>query len=175
MLVKIQAENKMLGYSLIELIVTIVLTSIVMSVFYTVFAGSQLRSVTPVVQVKAAQLAQAYLEEISLKKYDETSPAGNGLRCNAPAGPVCSAGLGPDGEGRVLFDDIDDYHLLNDNPPRDALDNIRTGFNNYSVDVTVEYAGGDFGLAAQDMKRVELSVTTPEGDSFVFSQYKGNF
>jgi MSHA pilin protein MshD len=167
--------NQQSGYSLIELIVTITLMSIVMVIFFAFMAQSQLESATPVTQVKASQLAQAYLEEISLKRYDENSPVGNGLRCNAPSGTFCSVGLGPDGEGRALFDDIDDYDGLVDNPPRDALNNLRNGFSGFSVNVTVSYAGGTFGLAAQDLKLVQVSVNSPEGSVFTFSQYKGNF
>ncbi|TQV71985.1 prepilin-type N-terminal cleavage/methylation domain-containing protein [Aliikangiella marina] len=173
--VMLNCKQKTKGYSLIELVITITLTSIVIVLFYSYMSQQQLRSVSPVIQVKAAQLAQAYLEEISLKRYDENSPAGNAQRCNSPAAAACSAALGNEGETRALFDDIDDFNGLNESPPRDALDNIRSGFTGFSVSATVTYAGGDFGLAAQDMKRVELTVTTPEGTPFVFSQYKGNF
>ncbi|MGX5172400.1 hypothetical protein ACUR5C_00065 [Aliikangiella sp. IMCC44653] len=164
-----------MGYSLIELIITITLTTLVMVLFYTVFSQSQARSVTPVMQIKAAQLAQAYLEEISLRRFDENSPAGNGQRCNSPGQPSCSATLGSDGETRDQFDDIDDYNGLSDSPPRDALNNPRSGFNNYQTSVNVSYAGGDFGLAAQDLKKIEISITTPTGQSFVFSDYRSNF
>ena len=64
------------GYSLIELIVTIVVTSIVMIIFYSIFAPNQKNSVSSVIQTKAAELGQAYLEEITLKRFDENSPAG---------------------------------------------------------------------------------------------------
>jgi len=169
--------NYQKGYSLIELIITITLTTIVIVIFYTAMSQEQVRSASPVNQVKAAQLAQAYLEEISLKRYDENSPAGNGKRCNDPTAPVtaCSGLLGPDAESRSLFDDIDDYNGLTDTPPEDALGNVRSGFNGFSVSVSVNYAGGDFGLAAQDLKRIELTVSSPDGTDFVFSQYRGNF
>ncbi len=170
------ADNRInRGYSLIELVITIALSSIVIVLFYSYMSQQQLRSVSPVIQVKAAQLAQAYLEEISLKRFDENSPAGNAQRCNSPAAPACSGALGAEGESRAFYDDIDDYNGLADSPPRDALDNVRTGFTGFSVSASVTYAGGDFGFAAQDIKRVELTVTTPEGSPFVFSQYKGNF
>lgn len=175
MLINQLTSIKSYGYSLIELIVTIVLTTIVMVLFYNIFGQSQLGSVSPVMQVKAAQLAQGYLEEISLKRFDENSPAGNGQRCNSPSAPACSGSLTSDSETRAQFDDIDDYNGLTDAPPQDALGNARTGFNGFSVSITVTYAGGDFGFAAQDLKRIQLTVTSPEGDQFVFTNYKGNF
>ena len=173
-------KNQQKGYSLIELVVTIVLTSIIVVVFLTLFSSVQRNSTEPVFQVKAAELGQAYLEEISLKKYDHASPAGNGLRCN-DTGPACSGTLGVDNitpgvaETRANFNDVDDYNNLVESPPADALGNVRSGFNNFSVSIAVSYAGGDLGLAAQDMKRIEVTVTAPDSTQYVFSQYRGNF
>ena len=164
------------GYSLIELIITIVLTSIVMVIFYGVFAQNQVKSASPVMQVKAAELAQAYLEEISLRRFHENSPAGNTPPCNSPAAPPCTLfALGGDGEARAQFDDVDDYHFLDEQPPQDALGNPRNGFNGFRAQVNVSYAGVDFGLPAQDLKRIEVTITIPDGSRWVFSSYKGNF
>ena len=175
-MLKRNPKNLSSGYSLIELIITIVLTSIVMVIFYGVFAQNQVKSVSPVMQVKAAELAQAYLEEISLKRFHENSPAGNDLRCNAPTAPLCGLfAIGSDGETRAQYDDVDDYHLLDEQPPRDALDNPRNGFGGFRAEVDVSYAGGDFGLPAQDLKRIEVTITIPDGSRWVFSSYKGNF
>ncbi len=147
-----------------------------MVIFYSVFSQNQLRSVSPVIQVKAAQLAQAYLEEIGLKRFDELSPVGNGLRCDAPSQTPCSGTLASEGgEDRTTYDDIDDFNGLSESPPRDALNVARSGFNGFSVAVNVTYAGGDLGFPARSLKKVELTVTTSGGDQFVFSQYKGNF
>ncbi len=167
------------GYSLIELIITIVVTSIVMVIFFSIFGKNQLQSTSPVIQVKAAQLGQAYLEEISLKAYDENSPVGNARRCNSgvPA-PSCSgAPLGSDSETRIQFDDVDDYNGLSESPPRDAFNQIRTGFSSFSVNISVTYAGTDFSLPLQSLKKIEVTVTPPEaeGGLYVFTQYRGNF
>ncbi len=169
-------KSKYDGYSLIELIITITLTSIVMVIFYTVFGQNQVKSVSPVIQVKATELGLAYLEEISLKRFDELSPIGNAVPCSegfcTPEGS-----FGNETETRENFDDVDDYHNLNDAPPTDATNNIRNGFSNFSVAVEVEYAGTEFGLPLQSLKRITVTVTPPssEGGSFVFSQYRGNF
>jgi MSHA pilin protein MshD len=164
------------GYSLIELIVTIVVTSIVMVIFYTVFAPNQQRSVSPVIQVKAAELGQAYLEEISLKRFDESSPIGNALRCNDTPSLLCGAIATEEGAAnRSLFDDVDDYNGLSDSPAQDALGNNRVGFNNFTVNVSVSYAGTDFGLSLQDLKLIQVTVISPQGNNFIFSQYRGNY
>jgi MSHA pilin protein MshD len=177
--------KKSYGYSLIELIITITLTSLVMVMFYTVFSQNQRQSVSPVMQVKAAELAQAYLEEISLKRFDEQSPVGNVNRCDSPSGSPCSNNLISDGEARANYDDVDDYNGSaatgsTDSPPLDALGNIRPGFNNFQVSVLVTYAGNDFsgdvpGISNRDLKKIQITVTTPESDQLVFSHYRGNF
>ncbi len=172
--------KKQKGYSLIELVVTIALSSIVLAVFLQLFSRIQLQSTEPVFQVKAAELGQAYLEEIALKKFDHNSPSGNGIRCNESS-TSCSASLGVDqvspgvNETRANFNDIDDYNGLNNSPPIDALGNTRTGFNGYSVQVSVSYAGSDLGLDNSSMKKVEVTVTTPDNTQYTFSQYRGNF
>jgi len=171
----LNSNVKQRGYSLIELVITIIISAIVVTAFLTLFSSVQLKSTEPVFQVKAAELGQAYLEEIALKKYDHQSPSGNTVRCNE-SGPACSGTLGLDGaETRVNFNDIDDYNNLTNDPPIDALGNVRSGFNNFSVSISVEYAGDDIGLAAQDMKRIEVTVTAPDSTRYVFSQYRGNF
>jgi len=168
--------KKVDGYSLIELIITIVVTSIVIVIFYSVFAPNQKNSVSSVIQVKAAELGQAYLEEIILKRFDENSPIGNAVPCNQNLAAPCGGISNEEGiANRALFDDVDDYHGVSDQPAKDALGNDRVGFANFKVDVTVSYAGGDFGLAVQDLKKVQVTVTTPLGETFIFSQYKGNF
>lgn len=164
------------GYSLIELILTIVLTAIVMTIFYNLFAFNQARSVSPVMQMRASELGQAYLEEIGLKRFDENSPIGNQLRCDQLGTQACNGIQNEEGiSNRRLFDDVDDYNGLAERPPIDALGNTRLGYNNFTVEVSVVYAGDDFGFVNNSLKKIEVRVTSPEGDSFVFSQYKGNF
>ncbi len=167
--------NNNRGFTLVELIITIILSGIAMVMFAGIYASTQVNSVSPIMQVKAAELAQAYLEEISLKRFDEQSPVGNQYRCDENPAIPCSNTLASDGETRDRFDDVDDYNNLNELPPRDALGNIRNGFNGFSASVVVSYAGTDQGFGARDLKRIEVTITSPEDDLFVFSLYKGNF
>ncbi len=164
------------GFTLVELVITIIITSIAMVMFAGIYTSTQVNSVSPVIQVKAAELAQAYLEEISLKRFDENSPIGNQFGCDQASQPICSNTLASEpGETRAIFDDVDDYNNLNESPPRDALGNIRNGFDNFSANVSVSYAGADQGFTARDLKRIQITVTSPDNGQFVFSVYKGNF
>jgi len=168
--------KKISAFTLVELVITIVLTGIAVVMFSGIYASTQLKSISPVFQVKAAELAQSYLEEISLRRFDENSPIGNQLRCDQATQPPCSNTLGSDtGEIRINFDDVDDYNNLNESPPKDALGNNRSGFNNFSLSVSVSYAGTDHGFSQRDLKKIIVTITSPENDQFVFSVYKGNF
>jgi len=172
-LIKKQTKN-INGYSLIELIITIVITSIVMVIFFSIFAPNQRNSVSPLFQVKATELGQAYLEEISLKRFDESSPIGNGLRCDENPSIACGI-ISTEEANRNLYDDVDDYNNLSDKPPKDAFENVRPGFNNFTVNVSVSYAGSDFGLSNSQLKKIQVTVISPEDDEIIFTQYKGNF
>jgi len=164
------------GFTLVELVITIVLTGIVILMFFGVYTSAQLKSVSPVFQVKSAELAQGILEEISLKRFDENSPLGNSLRCDQPSQPICSNTLGIDvGESRSSFDDVDDYNGLIESPPKDALGNIKSEFTNFNLNVEVIYAGTDHGFSQRELKKIQVTVVSPENDQFVFSVYKGNF
>jgi len=164
------------GFTLVELIITIILTGLAMVMFSGIYASTQLKSISPVTQVKAAELAQSYLEEISLRRFDENSPIGNRLRCDQVSQPTCSNTLGSEvSELRVNFDDVDDYNNLNESPPKDTLGNVRSGFNGFSTSISVSYAGSDQGFSTRDLKKIQVTITSPENDLFVFSMYKGNF
>jgi MSHA pilin protein MshD len=75
------------------------------------------------------------MEEIRSKCWDET--ATTSLPCNGPITP--SAVLGPDGEGRGVFDDVDDYNGLVNTPPQDSQGNPLASYALYTRSVTVCY------------------------------------
>jgi len=177
------------GFSLIEMVVTIVVMAVVLGGVALVFYDTVRKSPEPLLNIRAAALGQAYLDEILTKRYDEHSGQGGIPRCNssdAGAQP-CSATLGPDAsptnaanpESRTEFDDVDDYNGLDESPPVDALGNVRTGYAGYRVRVKVAYAGtgaNGLGLAnLQDAKLITVTVTSPMGDDMVFSAYRVNY
>lgn len=58
----------------------------------------------------ALNLAQSYVEQAQQLRFDEAVPA-SGPIGPLPAGLTAPEALGPDdGEGRALFDDVDDFH-----------------------------------------------------------------
>lgn len=186
------------GTTLVELIVTIVILSVALAGVTFAIQGGLLRSSDPMVQLRAVALAQAYIDEIMGKRFDEKS-ANSGIppcRASAPPPRQCTAegSFGPDGaETRDRFDDVDDYHGLDEgdgqpDPLQDAEGNTRDGYDNFRVQVEVRYI--DLGVDEdeenlsidnelndeEDAKLVTVTVSFRSmADGFKFSAYKSNF
>ena len=164
------------GFTLIELIVFIVVIGVALSGVLLAVNQATSHSADPMVQIRAAELGQAYLDEILPRKFDaNTGNDGQSPPCGAPGAAACSTVLGPEaGETRATYDDVDDYQGLNE-APLDAEGNPRPGYTGYQVVVSVAYAGADLGLGNTAAKRITVTVTTPQGDSSPFSVYRSNF
>jgi len=189
------------GFTIVEIVVTIVILAIALiSVAGIVRLGTQ-SSADVMLQTRVTALAQAYLDEISGRRFDELSAASGLDPCfglvgdtPAPAKPCTAvAALGPDGGGessRERFDDVDDYHGWEEGegtgePIRDAEGDVRSGYENFRVDIAVRYAGTD---AAWDWpgpaplphlthaKLITVTVTLRgQDEGWMFSAYKGNY
>jgi MSHA pilin protein MshD len=126
-------KNK--GFTLIELIITIIIMSFA-AIIIIPYLSAVTHSPDPVLREKAIALGQAMMDEIHAKKWDENSPNGGGPICTSestnigsratldpactfPAlGPVASD-IGLDGEAagpnnRDQWDDVDDYNNLSE-------------------------------------------------------------
>lgn len=161
------------GFSLVETILTIVIISISLVVLVSAWGQSARQSADPFWHAKAAYLGQAYIEEILTKRYDENTPVGGQPACTSTS---CSAILGADtGETRAVFDDVDDYHGLNESPSENALGLVRPEYNNYQVEVSISYAGNELGVSASTMKRINVTVTPPGESPQQFVVYRGNY
>jgi MSHA pilin protein MshD len=131
-LIRLSVQKKAAGFTLIELVLTIVILGFSAMIILPFFSAIT-HSPDPVLREKAMALAQAMMDEITAKKWDEQSPnGGNPPICTSESmgaafrpsldpgctfpgvGPVAS-GIGLDGEAagannRMLWDDVDDYN-----------------------------------------------------------------
>lgn len=169
------------GFTLIELIVFIVILAVGLTGTILVINQTVANAPKAMIHTRAMEIAQAYLDEISTKRFDENTGQGGLPTCDSPtpAAPVvaCSNVLGPEGgESRGSFNDVDDYHGTNDNPPVDASGNINPDYAGYTVQINVSYAGNDLALADNRFaKRISLVITSPFGDQIPVSYYRTNF
>ena len=178
------------GFTLIELVVGIVVFSIALTIVTSLVVPQAVRSIDPIYQVRAAELAQTLLNEISAKSFDEASNrAGGTIRCGEN-GTTCTAAanFGPDGvapnqETRDNFDDVDDYDAFDfaSNGPS-LLVNNSSLYQGYNVTVQVIYDGNFNGVydagnepAERAAKLVRLTVTLPSGDTMQFAAYRSNY
>lgn len=177
----VDAKRQSSGFTLIELIIGVVVLAFALTLITTLIFPQALRSAEPVLQIRAANFAQALTEEIQGKSFDENSDrSGGSLRCGETGAPACSSTLGPEGETRDRFDDIDDYHQLELSQPnlRDVLgsdlsDDYR-GFS-YAIDVCYSNVAGTCASAITRFKRVQVQLTTTQEQNFTFAFVMGNY
>lgn len=173
-------SNKHRGFTLVEIIIGIVVLSISLAIVSTLIVPTEEQSADNLLQIKAAELGQSYLNDITSRAFDHNSDmAGGRIRCGEPNAidNPCSVVLGPEpGEtNRNLFNDVDDFHNYTSNS--DAIDGgLDAGYRNFTVEVTVVYAGLELELADNNLaKKITVTVTTPLGTPIDFATYKTNF
>jgi MSHA pilin protein MshD len=142
------------GFTLIEVITTIVVVAIAAAALLSVFTSTIRGSADPMIQQQAVSTAEAYMEEILLKAFIDPD------------------GIG--GETRPTFDDVQDYNGLTDVGARDQNDNAIAGLGAYTITVTV---GGDSlnGIAPIDSLRIDISVNHAAIDPIVLAGYRTNY
>lgn len=141
------------GVTLIELVVSIVIIAIAAGAVLGVLSGNVARSADAMVLSQAVSIAQAYLEEISLKPYADPD--------------------GIDGETtRAAFDDVDDYDGLVDVGARDQFGNPIAALSGYTVAVTVTQSAALPGVPAADALRIDVRVSFPPAVNFLLTGYK---
>src|SRR5690554_6704988 len=156
------------GFTLIEIVVGIVTLGIALALLTVLLFPQAKRSAEPLLQMRAAELGIALMNEITSKSFDENSDhSGGAVRCGETDPFPCSVVLGPDiGEARSDYNDVDDYHGLNDmtNSLGSDLSARYPGFS-YAINVCYSTVTGLCDAAPPEplYKRIEIAVTTPLG------------
>lgn len=177
-----------------ELVLGIVVFAIAMSLFLSLIVPQARQSADPILQVRASELAQSLMSEIVSKSFDENSSRGGGTgRCNEAPNPDCTASnaLGPDGETRGTYNDVDDYDGLNQsgaaiqNSSGSTISlNGRNLYEGFLVNIIVFYDDDMDGLDDAlsrglayigNNKLIHVTVTTPTGEAIAFSSYRSNY
>ncbi len=144
------------GTTLIELVIAIVIVSIAASGVLMALSMNVGRSADPMLRHQAVAIAEAYLEEISLKAFADPG--------------------GGDGEAsRDLYDDVDDYDGLVDVGARNQFDNALAGLDDYTVTVAVQSSGKLSGITSSDLFLINVTVTHAANINFTVSAYRANF
>lgn len=169
-MIRYGALRRQSGLTLIEMIVTIVLLAIALAGVAFAIGNSVTQSGQTLIELRAAALAQAYLDEILGKRYDENTRARGVPPCRASAPPArqctAEANFGHDysspvetGESsRDRLDDVDDYDGMDEGdgqtlPLQDAEGNTRTGYDNFRVTVDVRYINLGSGEEEENLQQ----------------------
>ncbi len=152
------------GVTLVELVISMVVIGIALGGILLVMNYTTARSADPLIQHQGVAIAEAYLEEILTRAYDEDA---------VPGTADTEGAWGPDaGEGsRDLYDDVNDYQGLSDVGARDQTGAAIAGLTAYTVQVAVVAAPLNGAPAA----RVEVTVTHGSGFSLAVSGYRANY
>lgn len=151
----IKRSRNIQGFTLIELIVAMVVISVALVGVMSVINYTTLHSADPVLRHQAIAIAEAYMEEISLKNYSDPDV---------------------DGEAsRALYDDVDDYNGLTDNGARDQNGNAIAGLGNYTVGVTVQNSNYGPGGSLVAGLKIDVTVTDPAGESLTLTGFRANY
>ncbi len=159
-----RAKKRVKGFSLIELIVFIVVVSISLVALLGIMNQFITGNVDPAVQARALECAQAKMDQIWGRKFDDSTPSGGLPPCGSfESGLSACTGISPE----ASFNDIGDYHNTTD-----------TSWENCSINVMVEDAGQELGLtAAEDaqVRRITVTSNSSGGGQVVLSAYRANF
>lgn len=184
-----RARSRRGGFTLVEMVVTIVILAIALVGISSMVSLGTSNSADTLVETRAIALGAAYLDEIIGRRFDERSAASGLDPCTGiPPGPgACTdeGDFGPDGgeSSRDRYDDVDDYHMLAEgdgelSPIRDAEGLTRDDYANFHVAITVRYAGDDPVLSRDetDAKLITVTITTrDQAEGWKYSVYRGNY
>lgn len=178
------------GFTLIELVSGIAIMAIIMSMFTAMVFPLTVKSVDPVLQVRATEYAQSLMKEILALPFDENTPVGGSQRClfGTPIQCTPSSSLGADiGETRATFDDVDDFNEYCKNSVNAVdMSNSTEGLTGFNIKVCVGYDGNydgvldnDDSLTSQTAKLIHVILIVPQsnGDSeeLHFHAYRSNY
>jgi MSHA pilin protein MshD len=148
------------GFTLIELVISIVVIGIALSGTLLVIDTVTAHSADPMLAQQALAIGEAHLEEISLRGYLDPDD-----------GNVCPAAEA----SRDLYDNVCDYDTLDDAGARDQDGNPIAGLDAYRVRVAVDQAATLGSLSGSaEVLRVDVRVTHPAGIDVTLSGYRTN-
>lgn len=153
------------GFTLIEVITTIIVVSIASAALLGVFGNLVSSSANPAIRQQAVTIAEAYMEEIRIKAYDDPQ-----------LGPGNDTGLAEAGETRASYDDIRDYNSLATTEVRNQNDVAITELSDYSVTVSIENAGlNTIDAVSGDALRITVTVDHPSIEPMSLVGYRANY
>ncbi len=147
------------AFTLIEVLVTLVVIAVAATALLSVFSNMVRGSADPVIQQQATTVAEAYMEEILRKSFEDPRPA------------VAEIGSAEAGETRASFNDVQDYNSLPDNQVRDQNNNPVAALADYTVTVNVNAAV----LNGVNAMQIDVSVSHAATGAVSLSAFRTSY
>ncbi|MCT8987992.1 type IV pilus modification PilV family protein [Shewanella phaeophyticola] len=167
-----QPTRRIKGFTLIELVIGMMVIAVAIVMLTSMLFPQADKASATLQRVRSAELAHSVMNEIWGKRYDQNTNANGGVpSCNASAGLTCSTSMGNDGESRDAFNDVDDYHGLNETS--NMLDSSQTyaqAYPGFKLAVTVSYLD-----TTQAEKLITVDVTTPSSEVITYQTVRSNY
>ena len=160
------------GLTLIELIMFIIVVGVGLAGVLTVLDVTGRSSADPVIRKQALAVAEAMLDEILSKSYQNDTAGDNAatpaLGCTPTTVPRCQAYTPAD---RQNYNDVDDYNGWNQLGVFDLTGAAVAGLDGYRVVVNVPAAAAFNGVTGK-----QVTVTVSRGDEVVtLTGFRANF
>jgi len=151
------------GFTLMEILITIVVLSIASTAIMGVYMNTVRSSADPMLQQQAIAIAEAYLEEIQMKSFADPTEVETG---GAEAG-----------ETRSNYDDIQDYDGLSDSGARDQNNTAIAALSAFNIQVTVagRALSGAGTVTAADSLRIDVTVDHAAIGPILISGFRTNY
>lgn len=169
------------GFTLIETVMFIIIVGIAIAAIGQQFAVNVGHSHEPYLRQRALAVANAYMDEILRKRWNSATPAGGGCvltgsgNCTTPGAPP-AVGIGTDAQLRPDYDDVDDYDGINAEAPTDSDGTPMPNYENFNVTVSVTQPAANWnGINNQDVRKIEVTVTTPDNQPIALTAYRINY
>ncbi|MFZ6750725.1 type IV pilus modification PilV family protein [Undibacterium sp. Ren11W] len=173
-------QRQQQGISLVELIMFIVIVSLGIVGILSVMNVTTKASADPMLRKQALSIAESLLEEIQLQAFTFCDPAdANASTSLSQAGCASTAqaptlGPKPNTESRYnepRFNNVGDYHGFTMTGIKDLQNTAVTGLGGYTATVNMLSDGASFGLAADEVLQINVTVTTGS-TSVLLSAYR---
>ena len=132
-------HNKQAGVTLVELVFSIVIISIALTGVIHLISQTTMYSADPLIQQQAIAIAESYIEEITALPI--TDPDGDNT-----------------GETRSTFDNVDDYHQLQDNGVVNQAGEAVALLSSYQVAVDIKHEAIE---TVNNIRVITVTVTPP--------------
>lgn len=155
------------GLTIAEVLISTLITGLIL-VGAARLVGSAIDSRMRIEQVHIGNiLAQELLAEVVQAPYEDLDePGGMGLES------------GESTSTRSTWDDVDDYDGWSSTPPQNKSGTDHTGFDEWTREVTIQYADPDNPSANsatdQGLKRISITITSPDGESTVLVGFRSS-